>query len=797
MERYICIHGHFYQPPRENPWLDEVELQDSAYPYHDWNERITEECYAPNTASRILDGQGRIVDIANLYSKISFNFGPTLLSWLERHRPGIYRAIIEADAMSMERYGGHGSAIAQVYNHMIMPLATRRDKVTQVLWGVNDFRRRFGREPEGMWLPETAVDLETLDVLAEAGIRYTILAPRQAAKVRSLAASSWEDVSGERVDPNRPYLCRLPTGRRIALFFYDGPISRDVAFGGLLSNGGKFAGRMLGAFPPGGDGPVMIHIATDGESYGHHHRGGDMALAFCLNQIEEGEEAALTNYGEFLERHPPQHEVEIFENSSWSCVHGVERWRADCGCHTGAHPEWSQQWRLALREGMDWLGEELGDFFGKEAPACFADPWRARDAYVDLLNERTRINIEEFLRKYGVSNLSKRNKSRSLKILELQRNAQLIFTSCGWFFDDVAGIETIQVLRYAARAIQFVEELGGPSLENQFQQFLEKAPGNRVGNGARVFDALVRPARLDTLRVGAHYSISSLFENYPEKIRIFSYTCTSEDYEGVEAGRVKLATGRVRVVSDITWDEETLSFAVLHMGDQNLSCGIRRQVGPESFAEMRAELIAALEKGDVTDLVKLIDRHFRPHTYSLWHLFKDEQRKVLDEVLRVTYEGIEASYRRIHENNYPLMNFLTSMEIPLPAPLVVAAEYVADRDLRSIITGSPFDGEKLARTINDVARWSLSVDRQMAGYHASSRITALMEQFRIDPDDLSPVEAVNTIIGKLQEIGVELDLWKAQNAYFSVAREVFPKIRARAERGAAAFELSSVPLRNR
>ena len=354
MERYICIHGHFYQPPRENPWLEEVELQDSAYPYHDWNERITAQCYAPNTASRIFDQEGRIVDIINNYSKISFNFGPTLLSWMERHKPDVHAAIIEADRLSQERFSGHGSAIAQVYNHMIMPLAGKRDKYTQVIWGIRDFRRRFGRDPEGMWLPETAVDIESLEILTELGIKFTLLAPRQAHRVKRIRkGAKWNDISEGRIDPTMPYICLLPSGRTIHLFFYDGPISQDLAFGGLLSSGEGFANRLAGAFADFRDWPQIVHIATDGETYGHHHRYGDRALAYCLYLIESQNMATLTNYGEYLEKHPPTHLVEIFENSSWSCIHGIERWRNSCGCSSGMYPGWIQEWRSPLREAMD------------------------------------------------------------------------------------------------------------------------------------------------------------------------------------------------------------------------------------------------------------------------------------------------------------------------------------------------------------------------------------------------------------------------------------------------------------
>ncbi|MCA9165661.1 MAG: hypothetical protein KDA62_21890, partial [Planctomycetales bacterium] len=334
MERYICIHGHFYQPPRENPWLEAIEVQDSAYPFHDWNERITAECYEPNASSRILTGDGRIERIVNNYANVSFNFGATLLSWLEVHAPDTYRRILLADQESRELFSGHGSALAQVYNHMIMPLANRRDKITQVRWGIRDFEARFGRPPEGMWLAETGVDNETLDVLAEHGIKFTILAPNQAHEVRKYRGRNWHDVSGSRIDPTTAYEVRLPSKRKIALFFYDGPISRAIAFEGLLTRGEHLAGRLMGAFTDHREWPQLVHIATDGESYGHHHRHGDMALAYALHHIQQHNLAKITNYGEYLEKHPPLDEVRIYDNSSWSCAHGIERWRSDCGCNS-------------------------------------------------------------------------------------------------------------------------------------------------------------------------------------------------------------------------------------------------------------------------------------------------------------------------------------------------------------------------------------------------------------------------------------------------------------------------------
>ncbi|HEU4413743.1 MAG TPA: DUF3536 domain-containing protein, partial [Candidatus Angelobacter sp.] len=460
MERFICIHAHFYQPPRENPWLEAVEQQESAYPYHDWNERITAECYAPNGASRILDDAGRIRSIVNNYRRISLNFGPTLLSWMKEKAPDTYKCILESDEESRKEFSGHGSAIAQGYNHMILPLANARDKYTQVFWGVRDFEHRFGRMPEGMWLPETAVDVETLEALAECDLKFTILAPHQAARVRKIGGRNWKDVHGGRIDPTRAYLCRLPSGRKINLFFYDGPISQAVAFERLLNNGEHFAGRLRNGFSDKRDWPQLMHIATDGETYGHHHKHGDMALAYALDRIEDDGEIALTNYGEFLEEFPPTHEVQIVENTAWSCSHGVERWRSDCGCNSG-HAGWRQMWRAPLRQALDYLRDATAELFEREAASMLRNPWDARNDYIDVILDRSPEALWIFFEKHSRRQLHSEETTCVLKLLEMQRHAMLMYTSCGWFFDELSGIETVQVMQYAGRVIQLAKEVSG------------------------------------------------------------------------------------------------------------------------------------------------------------------------------------------------------------------------------------------------------------------------------------------------------------------------------------------------
>ena len=497
---WVCIHGHFYQPPRENPWTGEVEEQPGAAPYHDWNERITAECYRPNLSARILAPDGSVAETVNNYARISFNFGPTLLNWLERHAADVYVGLLKADRASRKRFGGHGGAIAQAYHHSILPLANRRDKITEIVWGLRDFQFRFRRRPEGIWLPETAVDFETLEILAQAGLRFTILSPRQAARIRPITGGPWTDVSQSAVDTRRAYRIQLPSGRWLTLFFYDGRIAQDVAFGGMLTNGGNYAARLLQTCLEADPLPALSHVATDGETYGHHHRFGDMALAYALRMVEKHAGAKLTVYGEYLDAAAPVWEVEIFPNTSWSCAHGVERWRSDCGCQTGAPPGWNQQWRRPLREALNWLRDVVAILYEREAADLLVDPWAARDDYITVLLEKTEASRRRFLKFWGVSGRLKReDRARIFRLLEIQRHSLMMFTSCGWFFNDISGIETIQILRYAARVIELGGREFGVDLESPFLDRLAEARSNvpEAGTGRDIYYRDVLAARLE------------------------------------------------------------------------------------------------------------------------------------------------------------------------------------------------------------------------------------------------------------------------------------------------------------
>lgn len=785
MNRYVCIHGHFYQPPRDNPWLDEIEVQDSAYPYHDWNERITTECYAPNTASRILDHGSKIIDIVNNYSRISFNFGPTLLSWMEDHDPETYQAIIEADRQSQQNFGGHGSAIAQTYNHIIMPLANTRDKRTQIIWGIKDFEHRFGRRPEGMWLAETAVDLETLDILAEHGILFTILAPRQAKRVRKIGKRQWRDVSEARIDPKRAYLCNLPSGKKITIFFYDGPTSQEVAFGGLLISGEQFAKHLINTFTHDKGEPQLCNISTDGETYGHHHSHGDMALSYCLYYIQSNNLAQLTVYGEFLEKYPPIHEVEIFENSSWSCIHGIERWRSNCGCNSGKHHGWTQEWRGPLRGAMDWLRDNFALIYEEHLSGYVRDPWQARDEYIDVILNRTPENIERFFSQHAVAALSEQDKINAKKLLEMQRYAMFMYASCGWFFDEISGIETVQVLQYAARAIQLAKEVSGVSFEEPYIKLLERAPSNipEYVNGSKVYEMFVKPAVTDLVRVGAHYAVSSLFRDYSETSRLYSYTISSEAYDSTSAGKQKLAIGKARMRSDITGEGVTISFAVLYLGNHNLIAGAYEYKDEEAFQNMHREIKEAFLKNYISETVRLIDKYFSTHSYSLWHLFKDEQRNILNQIFENTIKDVEASFRKIYEEHSPMMQVANQLNIPLSGPFATVAEFVHNQEIRRLLESGDYKIEQIQRLVEQGKNLFLTLDKTTFAFIISKKINKIMENFFEVSENVSLLDDVIKILEVGKILFLEFNLWKAQNMYFYTGKKFLGTMRERAESG--------------
>jgi alpha-amylase/alpha-mannosidase (GH57 family) len=772
--RYICIHGHFYQPPRENPWLNVVEVEDSAAPFHDWNERIARECYAPNTRARVLDRDGQIVQLLNNYAWMSFNFGPTLLQWMAAHAPEVHHEIVEADHLSRARRGGHGNALAQVYNHVIMPLASERDKQTQVAWGIADFRHRFGREPEGMWLGETAVDAESLEVLAAAGIKFTILAPRQARRWRKLGTKAWQELPGG-IDPSRAYLCRLPSGRSIALFFLDAIISHQVAFERLLDDGQRFLDRLSQGFDDRREHAQLVHIATDGESYGHHHAHGDMALAYALGRLADDKQVRLTNYGEYLELHPPAWEVEIHENSSWSCVHGIERWRSDCGCRMRG--EWDQRWRGPLRHALDQLKAQLDHLFSTRGRECFPDPWAARNSYVDvILNRDCDDAIRSFIARHGHPDLDKTQVAAGLGLLEMQTDAMLMFTSCAWFHDELSGIETIQCLQYAARAI-YLAKLLQRDHEESFAADLKEAPSNvpRFRDGGGVWEQLVLPSVVDLERVLAHHAISLIYQplGTDSRRRPLSFDVDTLEKDVRARGRGHLAFGRLRVRSRRTWNEAEARFVVIHYGELDFHAvlSLDSEPGTEDFESLKAQLLETYRTGSLADITSLVTREFPGRSHRLDDLFRDEQRRIIGIVLEDRFADYQRSFELLANQDEQVMNRLGQLNYPIPKPLRAAASTYLDIHLAAEI-GRVARGEVASLDAIEQLRerglaWHYQPERGLLEKTLAEALSQTLEQIQPGASVAELTSRAELLLAASARLGVAPDLWQVQNRFLS------------------------------
>lgn len=772
--RYLCIHGHFYQPPRENPWLEAVEYQESAAPYHDWNERITLECYGPNTAARISTHDGKILDIRNNYRRISFNFGPTLLQWMEINRPEVYHEILAADRDSVSERGGHGNSLAQTYNHTIMPLAKPREKTLQVEWGLEDFRTRFRRDPEGMWLPETAVDTDTLEVLVSNGIRFTVLAQRQARRWRPLGhgeGDPWHPCDGENIDPTRPYVYKLPSGRDIVLFFYDQPISQSIAFEGLLHDGGHFAHRLMMGFSPGRNWPQLLSIATDGESYGHHHHNGEMALAFALHVIERDNLAVLTNFGEYLERHEPEHEVQPWEKSSWSCVHGVERWRSDCGCNSGMHPGWHQRWRKPLRQAFRLLADESESVFAEQGPALFHDPEAALRDYIHvLLGEREEKPLR-FIEKHALKPTDHGEAMRALRLMEIMRNAHLIFTSCAWFFDEVTGIETVQNMKYAGRLLQLIRPYRR-RLEARFLDLLERAESNveDLDNAAEAFRRFVKPQIVDLQRVAAHHCIVNFDRPADGHHRLFCFQIVERDGVVRTIGGTTMKLVRLSATSEVDGEQVDLFCVVLHFGGHDFRCSVRMQTGSSPFEEIRSTLLSICEHQSLTDLVRLVDDQFGREYFSLNHLFAEGRRELLQRITIRSFARYEESITSIYHENRKFMDYLLDVGAPLPAGFLAAADFVLKKELLDQLVQFRHSGDetRLLELARHVRRYQVRVaadPRIVRCFEVELEVA--FQQVAADPS-VAHCNVAVALLDVIRALHIHLNYWEEQNIVFAL-----------------------------
>ena len=781
---YITVHGHFYQPPRENPYLSSIERQPSAHPYHDWNERIHHECYRPNAFARVLNHRQELVGIVNNFEYLSFNIGATLMSWLEQYDPEVYQRILDADRLSSERLNGHGNAIAQVYNHIILPLANQQDKITQIRWGKSDFRARFGRDAEGMWLAETAVDYPTLEALIEEEIKFIILAPSQAEKCRVMPSyeqpnPEWQQVGEQQIDTTRPYRCFVGD-RYIDIFFYDGPISRDMGFNDVLDTADNFASRLGQAIRGDSRPSQLINVATDGETFGHHKNGTEKCVAYALSEQFARQGWTVTNYAHYLSICPPTWEVQLKPVTAWSCAHGVDRWQDNCGCASGGG--WHQEWRRPLRDALDWLRDRLEAVYEEEGSKLLGDPWLARNEYVRVLNHRSLENVTQFLLKHQTKELSTEEKIDALRLLEMQRHTLLMYTSCGWFFEEISRPEGVQILRYAARAIELAGAVTGLQLERQFLSYLDRAPSNVpvFGNGKKVYQELVIPSQVTLHQVAAHYAINSLFDDYPQQERVYCYEVEQLDYQKQRLGTLTLAVGQIQLTSEITWETKHFVFAVLHLGGWDFHCCITGFEGRLAYAQLKQQLFTDIKQASSAKVILTMNRLMGDNSFNLQHLFAEERQRIVRLLTAKTKQHLDSLYTQVYRENYSMLAAFQREEMPVPQELKVAAEVALS-----------FRCLETATNLEQGIQEPMTVDRCLAELTATAteanylecwlnipEVKTILEQTIVrllwqllydgDPQTLeADVVRIDTAIAVGNRLRLGLALDKAQEIYFN------------------------------
>lgn len=772
---FLTIHGHFYQPPRENPWLEAIELQDSALPFHDWNERINKECYNPNSISKIVDNRNRILDVVNNYEHMSFNFGPTLLSWMEHFAPLTYERIIKADIESVSEHSGHGNAMAQVYNHIIMPLANENDKQTQIKWGIRDFEYRFGRKPEGMWLAETAVDDETLKYLEENGIKFTVLSPYQALKFRQEGDKDWQDVSWGNIDPARSYRYYIKSapGKFIDLFFYDGAISRSVAFDELLKDGNKFIKRLKEGISDCRDYPQLINIATDGESYGHHTKFGDMALSYVLKIRAKDEGFKITNYAEYLDKYRSNCEVDIKQASSWSCFHGVGRWKEDCGCSTGGHPGWNQKWRKPLRDALDYLRDELIVVFENEGQKYFDNVWNVRNKYINVILDRNEMNVKKFQQENFKPDLSDDDKVRAMELLEIQRQAMLMYTSCGWFFSEISGIETVQIMKYAARAMQLAARFTSKNLEEKFLEILSQAKSNipEFGTGKDIFERFVKPSIITVKQIATLWALSSLYQDFEDEENVYCYTITRKAYKKVQKNSSTFIVGHIEIQSKITLQKSNVMFALMQYAGGDFHCTIKEYSDDAEFNRIKNDLIKIYTMNTLTEIIRALDEYFGKEYFTLKDIFIEERRKILQILLKGKLEKFSQTYQEMYDEGKGSIYHLQGLGLSIPDEFKISAEYALSHKFNDIVVHSGgFVEDDLIQQATDInfeaKKIDIKLDKSPSNLVFSKKILQNINRL-VHSFEIQQADVVLEIFDNVRKLELNVDIAEAQNIYFT------------------------------
>ncbi len=821
-DAFVTIHGHFYQPPRENPWFETIETEESAHPFHDWNERITFECYRPNAHARIIDDKGKILDIPNNYALISFNFGPTLFPYLEEKFPSVYRKILEADRESIKQFG-HGNAIAQAYNHIIMPLANQRDKETEVRWGIADFEKRFHRRPQALWLPETAVDTMTLQVLVKYGMQYLILSPFQALRVRPLGSKKWTEVSQGRIDSSQPYRCfikdasgKKASGQFIDIFFYDGVIAKEVAFGDLLKDGRAFCERFTKAYQSSKNRPQLIHIATDGETYGHHKKFGDMALAYALKEGFSSRGFELTNYAAFLKRFPPVYEVEIDEGpqgegTSWSCAHGVARWKDDCGCSTGGKEGWNQKWRKPLREALDLLRDELRLVFENEGEKIFKDVWEARNGYIELMLDRSSEGVKRFFEKFGVEGLDEEKKVKGLKLLEMQRHALLMYTSCGWFFAEISGLETVQVLQFAARAIQLTEDVTGQEMEKKFLGSLSEAKSNlpEMENGYQVYQHLVKPKCVTLGKVVNHFAISSLFEDGEEEKKMFSYGVTRIRCERIEKEKSLFVVGEVKVRPEVIPESKEFIFGLISSSRDIFRTWVSEKKHHLNFDQVKNKGLESFGKTE-EEMAEALTALLGDRIFTFRDTFKEERQAIFQKLIEKELNEHRRIYADLYDRTKRTVEALAREGLEIPYEIRVAAEVTLSERLFHEIQELKRDFKitiqrmEINRLVEEARRFGYEVRKDESILFLNEILKEKMQRLQKKlkgavTDVAIEMEEILMLLELAEKWGFDLPKEEAQNLTAEILDECFGRLEACwwADGVEKPFPLQLIPLAER
>ena len=793
----FVLHGHFYQPPRENPWTEVVPRQPSAAPFHDWNARITAECYRPNGWARILDDDGRIMAIVDNYERLSFNMGPTLMSWLDEHAPDTYARIVAADRVGRR-------AIAQAYGHAILPLCDDRDLRTQIRWGLADFAHRFGRPAEGLWLPETAVDDRVLGALAEEGVAFTILAPDQIDAVRRPGDQVWTAPGAAGVPGTLRWRHPDDPGLGVDLVVYDGPLSHDVAFGGFPSQ--RVLDRIVGR--PQGD---LVSVACDGETFGHHHTYADRGVAYALSVEADRRGVALPRLADWLAEHPPTDEARV-RLSAWSCAHGVGRWLEDCGCQTGGEPGWNQHWRGPLRAAFDLVRDAAVEVFERRGPAVLHDPWRARDAYVDVLLGRA--SIEDFAAEHVRSPAADGPALvEALTLLESQRHALLMYTSCGWFFNDLAGLETVQIMRYAACCCDLLADLGERPPLDAVLATLAEARSNDPdeGDGAQVWRRHVDTSRVDPGRVVAHLALTELLGGSGDRVSVAGYDTRRDVHDAVHRGGVSVCAGRVALTHRRTRRATRWTYAAVHLGGLEVFGALRpafEESGPGLFdgaaapadrdrRDVEALLEATRSGARVTAVLREVVDRFGPREFGL----EDALPGVGEDLLRATADTLAdrfvAAYDQLRTDHHDTLAALATAGTALPPELHGPVAMALDRRLRNAVAAAagatdPAAYGPVRALVREAREEGVRPASTAAAALLAEALGRAVDEAAARPDPATVDRAVD-MVRLVRDLGLGVDLDVAQERVHDALRDVHADDADRARLAALARRLGVSP----